>query len=93
MLGFFVSLLDKVSLRRCLFFHASKLSFFYAIRLYFSVSVSLESQPCILTNCGQPECINSKARTGAKSHPHSRPGARVRARGASSIGPKLVQIC
>ena len=48
-------------LRKSLFFYAYKLSFRYVIRP-FSVSISLESQLCILINCSKPKCRNMKER-------------------------------
>ena len=73
-LGCSPSVLDMLPFRKCLFFYSVRFSFLYAIRLYFSISISLESKPRILINCGKPECINMKERTGGKSHQYSREG-------------------
>ena len=54
-------------------------SFLYNIILYFPLSISLESQPIMLTNSSKPEWINMEEHRG-KPYQHARAGGGVSSR-------------
>lgn len=87
-LGCSGSLLDVPPLRNFLLFQACKLTFWHDVMLSFPASISLESQPLILTNYSQPKCITMKEKTW--ENPTNAP-SRGLDLGVPHIRPKFIQ--